>query len=152
MSRRVIWWSLGVVAAVLVGASYLADPARWSVALDAIRAVPWRAWMGAVAPEIGARLNAYPLALPIGGGALVVLVALGLLVRRRRRRPSAPAKVPFEQALETALAAEPPEPNPKPSRGRRVATLARDGHAIPEIARRTRLSQDAVRTLLAGGA
>lgn len=163
MSSRLVWITLAVVVAGLVGLSALANPAAWQSAWAPIAAYPWR--------ELWAPIAAYPwqawydtnLARTqdwVGGhpgrvalGSTLFLLMSVLLVRRLRR-PTTPtlAMLPFSKALEHAMTepstdlAERPAARP---RKRHVAELAMAGHPVAEIARTTRLSQDAVRGLLA---
>ncbi|MCL4864519.1 MAG: hypothetical protein KJZ47_01415 [Gemmatimonadales bacterium] len=167
MSTRLVWITLAIVAAVLVGVSALATPAAWQSTWASIAAYPWK--------ELWAPIAAYPWetwyaanlartqewvgAHPAWAGGAVAAAGLLLagLVVRRIRRPRVPkvAMPPFSAALEQAMAgpsgaaaerADAPGARP---RKRHVAELALAGHPVPEIARATRLSQDAVRALLA---
>ncbi|MDZ4673135.1 MAG: hypothetical protein SGI84_01700 [Gemmatimonadota bacterium] len=160
MSNRLIWIALGIVAAVLVGVSALASPGSWQAiwapvaaypwqSLWApIAAYPWQAWYDANLARTLALVYQYPVGAAVVGGMLA-LVPVALVVRwvRRPRQPKV-AMLPFSQALEHAMTELNAAPAARP-RKRHVAELALAGHPVAEIARTTRLSQDAVRALLA---
>ncbi|MDZ4257308.1 MAG: hypothetical protein U0974_04370 [Gemmatimonadales bacterium] len=90
-------------------------------------------------------------AIAIAAISLLGLVVIGWWWQRRlrkRRAIAADATVPFAAVLDRALDRGRPAPAPSP-RQQMVADLARGGQSVAEIARATRLSQDAVRSLLA---
>jgi hypothetical protein len=123
VSRRV-WLSVVVAAALLVASSVLRAPAEWADRGRRVERI--------VTPRLeGARrwLAARPTAAAGAGGAIAVLVLAGLgLLRgaRARRRRAAGHEPPWREAIE----------------------LAGRGRSVVEIARRTGLAQDAVRTVL----
>jgi len=167
MSTRLIWISLAIVAAVLVGLSALANPTAWQAVWAPIAAYPWKdlwapiaaypwqAWYDANLLRIQALVGQHP-AWTAAAGTTVALLLAALVVRRLRRpRPPKPQMVPFSAALEHAMA-DPAvagslgrDDSAARPRKRHVAELALAGHPVAEIARTTRLSQDAVRALLA---
>lgn len=147
MSRRLVWLSLGIVAAVLIGVSQLSNPDGWRELLLPVVRFPWRDWLLAGLQELRAGVAAHPRWGATGAGLLLVVLVIALWRRKRRRRPRPGASVPFEKVLADVL--QPPNAAAGAGRPQRVADLARAGHPVGEIARMTRLSQDAVRALLA---
>lgn len=160
MSTRLIWIALGIVAAVLVGVSALASPGSWQAIWGPVAAYPWQelwapivaypwqAWYDANLARALVVIGQYPVGAAAVGGVLA-LIPVAFLIRwiRRPRKPKV-AMLPFSQALEHAMTEPAAEPAARP-RKRHVAELALAGHPVAEIARTTRLSQDAVRALLA---
>jgi len=159
--RRGVWGPLLLVVGVLAGASLYAR--RDQVDLAAVRTELRFAGEGAAAAARTVAERAAPLLaggvgavrrapLPVAiGAAGVVLVALTLtLLRRRRRTAGAVPEVgrPDEPPAFGHVLASAMVPGGADGRRHRVLTLARDGRSIGEIARSTRLSQDAVRTVL----
>lgn len=160
MSTRLIWISLAMVAVLLAGVSVLASPGSWQAIWDPIvafqwqelwapiAAYPWQAWYQANLNRALAVASQYPDWAVVAAGSLaLVLVALVIRWIRRVREPEV-AMLPFSHALEHALSDPRPEVEATP-RKRHVAELALAGQPVAEIARATRLSQDAVRALLA---
>jgi hypothetical protein len=153
--RRALWGPLLIVVGLLVGASLYARrdqldlmPVRVALAAAADRAARTVVHARPVVTALTERITARPLPWAAAGGGMLLL-ALGALAWRRRHRTraagaSGTAPVPrFEDALDAALI-----PGGADGRRHRVELLARDGRSVGQIARATRLSQDAVRTVL----
>jgi hypothetical protein len=153
MSTRLIWISLAIVAAVLIGVSRLASPTAWQELWAPIAAYPWQGWYLHNLAEARALVMAHP-ERTAALGAAGLLLPVGWVVRRvRRRRRLADVTTPFAELLDDAVAGhvEPVADSGERPRKRLVAELALAGHPVAEISRSTRLSQDAVRALLARG-
>ncbi|MDX2208399.1 MAG: hypothetical protein SFU57_12235 [Gemmatimonadales bacterium] len=143
MTRRTLWTVLASVVALLLIASRA--PALIAVLRERIS--------GGI--DLQAMFGQWKLApretvMVIAATSILGLVVIGWWWRRRirkRRAIAADATVPFAAVLDRALDRGRPAPAPSP-RQQMVADLARGGQSVAEIARATRLSQDAVRSLL----
>lgn len=144
MTRRTLWTALASVIALLLIASRA--PALIAVLRD-------RMGGGTDLRTMFGQSTLPPRQTVV---IIAALCILGLAVIgwwwqrriRRRRAIAADATVPFATVLDQALDRGRPAPAPSP-RQQMVADLARGGQGVAEIARATRLSQDAVRSLLA---
>jgi len=172
MSRR-IWFVLLIVVAVLAIAPML--PQWWPVAVTAVREFDYAALGHNIVAGVQAAMEyagAHPQVVGgVAGGMLVMTLALRLTSQFGRaprarasveQEPAAIARASTEQepALRTpqfgrspsarASAEQEPAPNRRTGAGRGTAVrrLSLAGHSTAEIARATRVGQDAVRLVL----
>lgn len=156
--RGRLWGPLLIVVGLLAGSSAYAR--RDQIDLAPVRAAARAAGAGAQellrrAVPVLERGTAAVRGQPVpwaAGATVAAAIGLALLLRRRRRSgepttAEGPESAPgFGEVLESALV-----PGGADGRRHRVLVLARDGRSVGEIARTTRLSQDAVRTVLDAG-
>ncbi|HEY3934409.1 MAG TPA: hypothetical protein VGL65_07290 [Gemmatimonadales bacterium] len=158
MNRR-IWIVLLVVVALLAVTPHLPQWAMAiSLALHRTSIADVTADARSTIAQIGALANAAPWIIPAAAAALVVPVLALLVVRRRRiARVEAAVESPVlqmprvESTVATIPAAARREAAPRsPRAGRRAAVhrLSARGQSVAEIARATRVGQDAVRFLI----
>ncbi|MEO8450427.1 MAG: hypothetical protein ABI647_11580 [Gemmatimonadota bacterium] len=127
--RKRIWIQVGLVALALIAASSLNRPTL-TKALAALTTV------GNLVIEAVGRIAGHGFAervsrfgLPVLAGLVVVVPLVMLTVRLVRRRRSRGTS--------------------HPAPWREIITLAQGGHPVSTIARQTRMSQDAIRIILA---
>jgi len=138
MSRRVLWSCIALVVLMLVGISIVTNRGTTEPAAATTQQPGFVTWV-----------RAHP-GVPIGvlGGIVVALAIRGGARARRARRdePTGETEEDFAEVLDDAM-------RPGGSDGRRHQVLAmhREGRSVGEIARATRLSQDAVRTVIDAG-
>lgn len=142
MTRRTLWTVLVCVIGLLVLASQAPTLVTRHHADSAANAIvrPLAAWRPFLLSD--------PVIVAAAIGFLG-LVMLGWWWQRRVRRRRAVASddpTPFATVLDQALDRRRPVPSP---RQQMVTALAHRGQGVAEIARATRLSQDAVRSLIA---
>ena len=131
----------------------LAPYAPEGIAL-ARRAVPVvAAALARLAQAGGAWLSTLDPGGPAGDLLLVAAASLTLLLLTlllRRHRAEAPRRRPAARPARAAVARRSADPVAPPSSAlsRRLREAARDGERVPEVARRFRLSQDAVRVAI----
>lgn len=147
MNRRMLWGSIAVVVLVLVGTSVMSNRGSTDPSDSA------SAWM----PEMAAWVRTHP-GIPVGviAGIGVVLAMRGGGRARKARRDRREADAGlhevtdqgdgFADALDDAIRHGGPD-----GRRHQVLVLHRDGRSVGEIARATRLSQDAVRAVIDAG-
>lgn len=133
MSRKVLWGSLALVVAVLVGASTVATGTPPA----------WLGWTATAAGKLVARVPAMPWwAAPAGGAVLGVVLAVLVRAPRRRASPCPAPTQSFDQVLGAAIQRS------GDARRIEVNRLAQGGSALGRISRETRLARDAVRTVM----
>lgn len=138
MSRRVLWSSIALVVLILLGSSLIASGGEATERMTHL--LPW------------ARSHRNIL-LGVSGGLLIVAIALRVGGGRRSRPHTVPSEeaegVEFGDLLSGALERE--GRGGRDGRRHEVLALHRSGRSIGEIARSTRLSQDAVRAVIDAG-